>query len=262
MLVSKIILFFMFNTVEFADVKDNSYSRVAVYDDLDEYISWAERRVDLLFCKCSSSEMSLAEKIKGIDTGIIQIFPFLGRIADRSLLIEKSLFYQDLFEKEQEEKRQTAEADAAEIEEEEVEEEVLVPPVRFVEPQPEEVIAPPVRFVEPQPEEVIAPPVLFVEPQPEEVRAPPVHVVEPQHEKKDVEPERAQKQDALPKSPVYFPKEGEKIQWENKTVAVLRNELNKAGVKNAFLLTKMQAIEKARRFNAGQLPLSELKRKG
>ncbi len=232
MLVSKIILFFMFNTVEFADVKDNSYSRVAVYDDLDEYISWAERRVDLLFCKCSSSEMSLAEKIKGIDTGIIQIFPFLGRIADRSLLIEKSLFYQDLFEKEQEEKRQTAEADAAEIEEEEVEEEVLVPPVRFVEPQPEEVRAPPVRFVEPQ------------------------------HEKKDVEPERAQKQDALPKSPVYFPKEGEKIQWENKTVAVLRNELNKAGVKNAFLLTKMQAIEKARRFNAGQLPLSELKRKG
>ena len=247
MLVSKIILFFMFNTVEFADVKDNSYSRVAVYDDLDEYISWAERRVDLLFCKCSSSEMSLAEKIKGIDTGIIQIFPFLGRIADRSLLIEKSLFYQDLFEKEQEEKRQTTEADSAEIEEEEVEEEVLVPPVRFVEPQPEEVLVPPVRFVEPQPEEA---------------RAPPVHVVEPQHEKKDVEPQHAQKQDALPKSPVYFPKEGEKIQWENKTVAVLRNELNKAGVKNAFLLTKMQAIEKARRFNAGQLPLSELKRKG
>jgi hypothetical protein len=136
MLVSKIILFFIFNTVEFADVKDNSYSRVAVYDDLDEYISWAERRVDLLFCKCSSSEMSLAEKIKGMDTGIIQIFPFLGRIADRSLLIEKSLFYQDLFEKEQEEKRQTVEADAAEIEEEEVEEEVRAPPVHAAEPQP------------------------------------------------------------------------------------------------------------------------------
>ena len=95
--VSNAILFFLFNDADLI-APNSSIKRFNMYDDIDDYLIWAKKRIETAFYELSGSDISPAEKIRRVDRKLIQIFPFLTRVIDRSYMIERFLTALELFE--------------------------------------------------------------------------------------------------------------------------------------------------------------------
>jgi two-component SAPR family response regulator len=60
-----------------------------LYNDINEYISWAVTRVETLFYQYINDETPTFLKIKYIDKQLIGTFPFLYRMTDRTMILDK-----------------------------------------------------------------------------------------------------------------------------------------------------------------------------
>ena len=97
--ISNVILYYLFGGSNILPCRSEA-RMFDLYDDMEDYMLWAKKRLEMLFYECSAREFSYADKIRKIDTNLVIIFPFLGRLVDRSYIIEKFLTYLEIYPEE------------------------------------------------------------------------------------------------------------------------------------------------------------------
>jgi hypothetical protein len=86
--LSNIILYYLFHNEELV-LPNARIVKFNMYDNLEDYFMWAERRIDTLLCECANGDWSPTEQIRKIDQGLLRACPFLSRLIDRSYCIER-----------------------------------------------------------------------------------------------------------------------------------------------------------------------------
>ncbi len=95
--LSNIILFYLFNDRDNLSAPHTNISKFNMYDNIEDYFFWAERRLQVLLYECSDNDWKMARKVRYVDQNLIRIFPFLSRVVDRSYVIERFLTTLELF---------------------------------------------------------------------------------------------------------------------------------------------------------------------
>jgi hypothetical protein len=232
--VSNTILFFLFNGTELIDANP-SIQKFNMYDDIEDYLVWSERRVEALFCECSNRSWAPATIMRRVDQKLLQIFPFLTRIVDRSYVIERFMTALELF-------------DAADDEAPRFSTEAEPPVAEAAAPEEPGDVAAPEPINDTSDDSNLLP------------KTPPST---PQTSSEQLQPpslaEALRQMRAEPDLPVEACPPPEKLVNLDQSVYKLRRIAYDLGLKNAFSLSKKQAVDKLGRYNAGLLTQTELR---